>query len=339
MQIDRNMVASGYIRSALLTPYVVAAEKMGVDTDKVLRERAVTEDALQDPERMVHADTFYACLNELATAADEPHLGFGIGDKMGFEEWPPFRRSVEEARTLGEALNLMFLEVPREANSVSYQMIVSGADAVFRVTRFVQSKNSPQQTEGFGAAFFVRILRAASGTAWDPSSVIMRTCFSDAMPKRPYGVRVEAKSAGALELVFPASWLFDKTSFHGKSFRSSRDQIPRAPDENVSLMSALQAAARPLLHKLDLNLQDIANALGIAPNELNRQLRLSGTTASKEIRRLRIDEAKASLAGEEPIQTISQRLGYSDPAHFSRFFRSQTGMSPRGFRSSFESKG
>ncbi|MCZ7598250.1 MAG: helix-turn-helix transcriptional regulator [Gammaproteobacteria bacterium] len=48
---------------------------------------------------------------------------------------------------------------------------------------------------------------------------------------------------------------------------------------------------------------------------------------------LRIDEAKRLLeTGDEPVESISQRVGYEDPTSFRRLFKRATGLTPGRYR-------
>ncbi len=77
-----------------------------------------------------------------------------------------------------------------------------------------------------------------------------------------------------------------------------------------------------------------ANALGISPTHLNRivKQRTSGSTQNLINGKL-IDEAQRELLFTQiPVQEIGFRLGFTDPAYFSRFFLTRTGLSPRQWR-------
>ena len=60
-----------------------------------------------------------------------------------------------------------------------------------------------------------------------------------------------------------------------------------------------------------------------------------GTTLTHEIHQLKLDIACAALKDpDRSISEIAADLGYHEAANFTRFFRSQTGMSPRAYRKS-----
>jgi AraC-like DNA-binding protein len=61
--------------------------------------------------------------------------------------------------------------------------------------------------------------------------------------------------------------------------------------------------------------------------------RVYGTTVGQFSRSLRLEQARKLLAEtREPISSIAVKTGFYDPAHFSRVFRSQFGLTPSEFR-------
>ena len=77
-----------------------------------------------------------------------------------------------------------------------------------------------------------------------------------------------------------------------------------------------------------------AEKLTMTPDRLNDHVkRASGVTAGHLIRQRVLTEAKRQLVfTNQPINEIAYDLAFSDPSHFTRFFRKQTGMTPQAFR-------
>jgi AraC family transcriptional regulator, transcriptional activator of pobA len=77
-----------------------------------------------------------------------------------------------------------------------------------------------------------------------------------------------------------------------------------------------------------------ARELGISPTHLNRFVRtVTGQGAHELISRKLTDEARRELMFSfGNMKDISDRLGFADPAYFSRFFSRQTGTTPQAFR-------
>ena len=77
-----------------------------------------------------------------------------------------------------------------------------------------------------------------------------------------------------------------------------------------------------------------AEKLGMTVDRLNDHVkRATGVTAGHLIRQRLLTEAKRQLVfTAQPIQNIAQELAFSDPSHFARFFRKNTGSTPHEFR-------
>ena len=77
-----------------------------------------------------------------------------------------------------------------------------------------------------------------------------------------------------------------------------------------------------------------AEKLAMTPDRLNDHVkRATGVTAGHLIRQRVLTEAKRQLVfTAQPIHEIAYDLAFSDPSHFTRFFRKQTGTTPHEFR-------
>jgi len=77
-----------------------------------------------------------------------------------------------------------------------------------------------------------------------------------------------------------------------------------------------------------------ADKLAMTPDRLNDIVkRATGVTAGHLIRQRVLTEAKRQLVfTSQPIHEIAYDLAFSDPSHFARFFRKQTGTTPHEFR-------
>ena len=77
-----------------------------------------------------------------------------------------------------------------------------------------------------------------------------------------------------------------------------------------------------------------AEKLAMTPDRLNDHVkRAAGVTAGHLIRQRVLTEAKRQLVfTNQAIHEIAYDLAFSDPSHFTRFFRKQTGTTPQAFR-------
>jgi AraC-like DNA-binding protein len=127
----------------------------------------------------------------------------------------------------------------------------------------------------------------------------------------------------------------------GAAFRWLPSASPELVREVETLVQEAQGAA-PLLRALrgwlaghvgEASLAAAARALGAAPRSLQRALGAAGTSFRAELARARV-AAGERLLGETDakVEAVAARVGFTSPSHFSRFFRRQTGRSPRDRR-------
>src|SRR6516225_1326167 len=113
--------------------------------------------------------------------------------------------------------------------------------------------------------------------------------------------------------------------------RGSADAIALEP--TGATVDALRKLVEEHFHKERL-LAFYADKLAMTVDRLNDHVRrATGVTAGHLIRQRVLTEAKRQLVfTSQPIHEIAYDLAFSDPSHFARFFRKQTGTTPHEFR-------
>ncbi|WP_186293034.1 helix-turn-helix domain-containing protein [Brevibacterium aurantiacum] len=111
-----------------------------------------------------------------------------------------------------------------------------------------------------------------------------------------------------------------------------------APGERQRLWTEVTSYIDANLADPQLTPSTIAAAHFMSVRTLHQVFEGSGETVSGEIRRRRIAACRQDLADPQksqvPVAAIGARWGLSDPAHFSRLFRSLVGSPPAQFRRS-----
>src|SRR6185437_7198589 len=89
----------------------------------------------------------------------------------------------------------------------------------------------------------------------------------------------------------------------------------------------------------DLSPGLVAAAHHVSVRYLHRLFEAEDTTVAAWIRRRRLDRCRRDLADPAlsalPVSTVAAKWGITDPAHFSRLFRSAYGLPPAEYRRNF----
>jgi AraC-like DNA-binding protein len=84
---------------------------------------------------------------------------------------------------------------------------------------------------------------------------------------------------------------------------------------------------------IDMNLKAMAQYLNMSVSTLQRRLVQQNTTFKQIKSRHRLDQGKHLLHHSQySIDHIAAVLGYSDSSNFSKAFKTQTGLTPKGYR-------
>jgi AraC-like DNA-binding protein len=106
-------------------------------------------------------------------------------------------------------------------------------------------------------------------------------------------------------------------------------QAGAPPDGSVAARLA-ELACTPM------SVEEYARTLGLTVKELRDAVRrTTGATPQELVLSTRLSSAKVLLAEEDlSVAAVARRVGYDDPAYFSRLFAGRVGMSPVAFRRS-----
>jgi AraC-like DNA-binding protein len=107
-----------------------------------------------------------------------------------------------------------------------------------------------------------------------------------------------------------------------------RARADLAPDGDQVLQVLARDACTPM------SVADHARVHGMTPAELRSAVRRAAGCSPKDyLLGIRLGRAKELLAGTElPVAAVARRVGYDDPAYFSRLFTRRVGLAPVRFR-------
>ncbi|ARU58933.1 AraC family transcriptional regulator [Oleiphilus messinensis] len=81
------------------------------------------------------------------------------------------------------------------------------------------------------------------------------------------------------------------------------------------------------------SLESVADNFFVSSRTLKRRLKEEGTTYQKLVDDIRLEESKKLMCNPDlSLQHIAERVGYQDPANFTRAFKKWTGDPPSIYR-------
>ena len=321
------------VRLILALPFLEAARAVGVDLDATLLSFGLNSLAFDNPDMFVPASTMYDMVEALSDAIGDPHIGAKLGLHLNFQEWSPFINAAKHSNSVGDFLLRFCIDAYRDANSVVFQLQTKGSRTTFQETRVSDGARSPRHNDAFGVGYILQIIRSAVGENWNGREVIAKVYDPSAIPEDFFGIRVATTNTSGFAVSFPCEWLLLKPALTSSaSFGETSISSQPAPE---SILEVLHHVLDSNLGNPQLNSVRIAQLCGLSQRTLSRKLAKVDTTLNTELAFLRRQRAQTYLANSDlSIGAISLKVGYSDPAVFTRAFRRWTGTTPTKYRSS-----
>ncbi len=123
-----------------------------------------------------------------------------------------------------------------------------------------------------------------------------------------------------------------------RPFLAFMDQVAKGlarkrASREMPLRRMVERQLESMLGAGPVRVEEVAAALGFSRQTLYRRLKVEGATFEEVLDALRRRLALRLIRDEGlPVKEAAWRLGYSDPAAFSRAFKRWTGASPRDLR-------
>lgn len=313
----------------------LAAER-GLSRETLLRDLLINPAVLGNPEGRV---SLFQCAQLVARVVQETgdqSLGYEFALRSNLASHGNLGYGVISHPTLGDALRFA-LKYGRLRNPVlNMDLHVDGARASIRLEELFPLGAFRQYAIDAVLISMVRLGKQVAG-AFRPELELHFDCpepdhFSRYRQRLPKVVF----SAPVNQLCFPAEYLAMRLPT-GNS--SSAQVLTEQCEREMALVtqeSNLAERVRALLadpQSAYPGLESAASLLHVSGRTLKRKLQHSGVTYMQLLDEARIRDSTRFLADHSlSINEVALRLGYTDPASFTRAFRRWTGKTPRDWR-------
>jgi AraC-like DNA-binding protein len=314
----------------MMSPFVSELDAEGAETDSLLARAGLDRDLLGTPTVRIARQQLWN-LTTIAMVRDGiEDLGLRAAIRSGFEELGPVGRRLFEAPTLHAAIDRMTGELRQVSSHID--LVYESRDGEGWLRRGDRSSAYPtaRAAEQYILVLMLEVARRAMGRCWQPEAVYLHHALSESSLER-LGIEDARVVVGGwgTAIALPPELL-------GQAMPRPQ-AMSTTPDadggESQSLQTSLRVALRPLLGRVPLSVERVAEIASMSPRSLQRELATEGASWSSLLDDLRFEAAVARLRDPATrIRELAHDLGYSNPAHFTRAFKRWTGLPPSAYR-------
>lgn len=303
---------------------------LGIEADLSNVERATL--ARSDMERLISA-----CVRR----STERHFPFALGETFAFEYLPELGTFLATSATLRESTRVF--DWLRVLINPYLRLVVHERGAVASLRLDAAHADTPPSFQWFVEATFVSMVRFGRSLLQERGD-FARATFSAPLPayaaeaarrlRLPvdYGAAHNALELDRRLLDLPLQGAF--ASLHQQAEQRVVQRISERPAPRQGLRSQIERAVQRRPALLGQGIAAVAIELGLHPRTLQRRLRAESLGFAELQDDLRLRLARRWLCETQlDLETISERLGFSDRRSFSRAFQRWTGQTPSAFRS------
>jgi AraC-like DNA-binding protein len=317
------------IRAGMIRPALDWLGRRGIAEPPELRS---VRRLVYDPRALLPAAVAGAVFLAAERAAATTEFGLDLGETTPLLETADWGAVLARAPNVGAAIQIATV-ASRRFNTAQRLWAMRRADEVWLQHRLGASIVAGRDAgHAYTLGLLLQLLRLGMGRDWRPLEIHLECA------RPPHAVLLEDRvqrrvvyERDATAIVFPESVL---AAPYPRFLR-------HAPAVAGALVPAdsLDTSARQLVDALiDLGSADLrsaAAAIHVSERSLQRRLQAAGLQFKDLVEEARFARARRLLAERSAkIVEISNELGYSDSANFTRAFRRWSGVAPQTFRRS-----
>ncbi len=324
--------------------YLEVARKRALDTSLILKQAGIDEGRFDDPTGLLSALEFFYLISAVTSQVCEPTLGFEIGTQHSITAHGSLGYALMCCSTLQQAIGLLlrfwilrgrgvqpFLHasttaeqpeartivrfepeplMPPDIRQVILQSVLSSCyrglrlligDEASRIELWFQ-ENEPAHFAGFAAHLPHVRFGMTDNRIIVPGDLVTRPL----------------ETANPDHLKIAVAQCEREMGLMGQGESNLSERIQSAMIRGETGYPAVES---------------LAEELHLSPRTLRRKLQQLGMSYQQLLENARHRDAVSLLEqGSMPVQEIAVRLGYQDPANFTRAFRQWTGVTPSQYR-------
>lgn len=331
--------SSGTVLTVSSRAMIKACERLGLDTDALLRAVGISRQTLEDPDARLEASKVSALWAKAYELSRDPVLSLHAAEACPLGAYKVIDFMAANAATVGEAFRCSARYFPLINTAIRLPIDESGDPVTFDVVDESGPGGVSRPYAEYCLAAFLLHVRAATGVRFPVRSVtfVHRTPPDVREHERIFGCPVRFEAGHNRMSLDRQAWQARSARHHPGVLQVLTEhadllceKLPRGPD----LVERTRRAIGERLRGGDSSLESVARELGMSPRSLQRHLREIGYSYNALADEVRMATARLYL--EQPdiaIAEVAYLLGFSDQSTFNRAFKRWTGSTPARSRS------
>lgn len=294
-------------------------------------------EAIDDPGCFIPQAVMTRFLFEVERRTAEPDLGLLLVPHLGFRSYGPWADHVLGAETLEQALARAISTLGYHTRGDRMSLSVTQGKAKLKYFNASRHREGYTHVATGSAAVLVDLISSFSQPNWRPMMIGLD------LPAPPWtGIYEDGFGcpvvfeADSVTIVFDAQLLCARKTSPVRTEVVTRQDLARlrfGPDSFDDVSGAVVATVWAQVLSGGTSIEAAAQSLDTSVRSLQRTLNRNGTDFRGLVNRVRAERARELLESTQwSVTEISNELGYSAPASFSRAFRKAMGHAPAEFR-------
>jgi AraC-like DNA-binding protein len=311
-------------------------QRWHVAEEELLSDTALARLDIHSTDERLSPIEFSVLIARALRLTGEPALGFHLGLQTKLSAHGFLGYAVMTSATLGEAISLTERFFRTRSGALTYHFFIEKDTAV------VQINSTLDITPPFAFVYESLLVGLCHAGAYITGLSADQVEIWINFPEPDYYAEIASLlpcpikyDKAVNQIRFPAE-LLDRPLLMADATASqlAREQCERELESLARrpLVSRVRALLGEDLSNMP-NLDEVASRCCMSARSLKRKLAEHNVTFSELVANMRRDEAYALLTdGRLSVEQIAERLGYRDPANFTRAFKVWASMTPRQYR-------
>ncbi|MCP4332595.1 MAG: AraC family transcriptional regulator [Gammaproteobacteria bacterium] len=318
------------MKAAFHAQFKAAMNCRGIDSDLYFRKFNLPTE-VTDPEGLLPLKPFFHLVNVVAISENMPDFGSFVAQTTPWHRILSLGPLIEQSENLKSLLQT-FCDIASDQSSlVNFTLVDQGSHFDFCYVDEPLYKDDIQM-ELYRITSMIQLVHLATGPDWIPASIRLNIPKSSVVKVCPMLAKSDIHFSQA-DSAFPIPCELLLLPVRVDAPKVENHHKVNHPDSSAEITNAIRQIINTYARATHVEIEDVAKLTDTSVRTLQRRLQKNGLGFNNLLSQAKFEHAKEMLIDTKlSIRVISESLGYSDPAHFTRAFRRWAGVTPSKYR-------